>query len=503
MPTFIQSILEHNSASNAAVDTKFVRGGSRGKVAGLDDLTAIPVDLVKPYATVVYVDAQDKWYYNISSDNANGTGSASSVSAENWVVYSPGAEGIIIQDGDAVSNNSPTVKFVDGSGSGIVADMDVGGSTDEMTIALKNADSLTASTLLMWDDGNGQLVNSSITQDANGDIDIDGDLTVDTLNVTTINATNSYTAASISTSDTFIRLADPSGDFADAGAGVTQEIYANAQNAGFVINTGYYDNNAANDAGQQLSTHKLLYWNKTLLKWVVQDGTPELDTSTNPDALINAEQDFNSGVGRNAGTMKFVENFYLPDSQALQFGLDTVFAFDHFDGSNDPSVTATTDKFIKTQWVLDRKVLWDWASFNIAAADVDGAANGHLTDVRWDDTDAAPDDDAANTMANTYIRTARVLKATISLEGSDINTSGSDATIKVYHGGVFEDEIPVVTVFRKTAGTVGTDATYEEIMTRVIVTDSQDYIQIVFNTGYLSTSPGADETSALYVRMVG
>ena len=110
--------------------------------------------------------------------------------------------------------------------------------------------------------------------------------------------------------------------------------------------------------------------------------------------------------------------------------------------------------------------MWDWASFTLAAADIDGAANGHLTDVTWNDTDAGDDDDAANTMANTYIGTARVLKATVSLEGEDIETADGNATIKVYHGGVFEDEIPVVTVFRKTAGTVGTDATYEEIMTK-------------------------------------
>lgn len=502
MPTYINSILEHTSVANAAVDTKFVRGGSRGKVAALSDLTSIPTDLVKPYATLVYVVAEAKWYYNTSDDNANGTGSASSVASDQWAVYAPGAEGLTIRDGDGTDNNSNTIQFVDGSGSGIVADFDVSGDVDEMTIALKNAGSLTGNTITMWDDGNGQLTDSNITQDGAGDVTIGGDLTVQTLNADTLNLTNEYTAASISTTDTFIRLADPS---ADPAAGTSNETeYARAQNAGLVINTGYYDEDFANTTDDfALSTHKLLYWNKTLLKWVVQDGTPEVDTATNPDTLINAENDWTGTVGRNAGTMKFVENFYLPDAQALHFGLDSIFAFDHFNGATDPTVTATTDKFIKTQWVLDRKVLWDWASFTLAADDIEGGANGHLTNVTWNDTDEVVDDDAANTMANTYIRTARVLKATISLEGEDITTSGDDATIKVYHGGVFEDEIPVVTVFRKTAGTVGTDATYEEIMTRVIVTDSQDYIQIVFNTGYLSVSPGGTETSALYVRMVG
>ena len=52
--------------------------------------------------------------------------------------------------------------------------------------------------------------------------------------------------------------------------------------------------------------------------------------------------------------MKFVENFYLPDAQALQFGLDSIFAFDHFDGSNDPTVTSTTDEFIKTGYWIER-----------------------------------------------------------------------------------------------------------------------------------------------------
>ena len=86
-------------------------------------MTTIPVDQVKPYATLVYVANETKWYYNISADNANGTGLASSVAANQWAVYSQ-ADGLTIED-DAVQNNSSTIKFVDGTGSGIVADFDV------------------------------------------------------------------------------------------------------------------------------------------------------------------------------------------------------------------------------------------------------------------------------------------------------------------------------------------------------------------------------------------
>tara|TARA_Y100001937_G_scaffold94152_1_gene127644 strand:- start:8081 stop:9583 length:1503 start_codon:yes stop_codon:yes gene_type:complete len=496
----ISDLLVHANANLPTTDSDSVQGGFRTKVDTADALSSISVSLLKAYASFVFVDsdnADEGWYYYIGDGTTNVNPGEEGATWEKLNdLFGGGAlTGIVA---NSSTSNTATVAFTGSEG------ISVGfqdGTPDTIDIELTNGGSLTDNNILKWDSDTPQIVSSVISESDAGDIDMgDGSVTISTLNVTTINATNSYTAASISTSDTFIRLADPSANFSDAGAGVTQEIYANAQHAGFVINTGYYDNNASGSTGMQFSTHKLLYWNKTLLKWVVQDGTPELDTNTDPDTLINAEQDFSSGVGRMAGTMKFVENFFVPDAQALHFGLDAIFSFDHFNGSDDPSVTATTDEFIKTQYVVDPKTLFEFASFNQAAADIDGGANGHQNNRSWQiDTVGEVDDDAANIMSNTFLRTARMFKAKVVLEAEDILTSGTDKKIKVYHGGVFNGarELPVVKVYRKSSGTSeGADFVYEEIMVKVLITDNTDYFEIVFNPGFLV----ADTT--LYVRAV-
>ena len=54
-----------------------------------------------------------------------------------------------------------------------------------------------------------------------------------------------------------------------------QSEFANAVNAGFVVNTGYYDDDASdNTADPAYSTHKLLYWDSTLSEWLLRDGDP-------------------------------------------------------------------------------------------------------------------------------------------------------------------------------------------------------------------------------------
>ena len=497
----ISDLLVHANANLPTTDSDSVQGGFRTKVDTADSLSSISVSLLKAYASFVFVDsdnAAEGWYYYIGDGTNNvNPGEAGATWEKLNDLFTAGSMTGLVASGN--TSNTATVAFTGSEGISLGFTDGTSGGPDTIDIELTGGTSLTNNNILKWDNATPQIVNSTITEADNGDITLgSGTVTISTLNVTTINATNSYTAASISTSDTFIRLADPSGDFSDAGAGVTQENYANAQHAGFVINTGYYDNNASGSAGIQLSTHKLLYWNKTLLKWVVQDGPPELETSTDPDTLINAEQDFSSGVGRMVGTMKFVENFFVPDAQALHFGLDSVFSFDHFDGANDPSVTATTDKFIKTQYVVDPKTLFEFASFDQAAADIDGGANVHQTDRSWQITTVANvDDDAANIMSNTFLRTARMFKAKVVLEAEDILASGADKKIKVFHGGVFNGarELPVVKVYRKSSGTTeGTDFVYEEIMVKVLITDATDYFEIVFNPGFLV----ADTT--LYVR---
>lgn len=508
MPFPVDSIIAHNSANAASVESDEVRGGLRSSVAGLDNLTTIPLDRVKPYATLVYVESEEKWVVNVSAPGGNGEASSVSdtdLATGDWRYFEPGGDGGINMT--QANGTSGTVTALGLAGTGGIT-LQPGAITNEqltVTAKLTDYENLTDATIPMWaddvDETATKFVNSPIVVGASDAIDMGtGTVTIATLNVTTLNATNQYTAASISTSDTFIRLADPT---ADPTAGTANETeYERAQHAGFVVNTGYYDEDFANTGDAfALSTHKLLYWNKTLLKWVVQDGTPEVNATPDPDTLINAENDWDGTRGRVAGTMKFLENFFVPDAQALHFGLNSIFSFNHFNGIDDPSVSSTTDKYMKTQYVVDPKTMFSWASFSFAADDLDGEANGHLVDRTWLDNDESGEV-AANTMAKTYTKTARVLKAEVTLEGTDISVSGEDATIRVYHGGLFTDEIPMIRCYRKISGTVGVDAVYEEIMVRTKITDSTPYVEIIFNTGYLNVSPGANETNSLFVRMV-
>lgn len=496
--TQISTQLFHSNADLAVVDSNAVRGAFRSKVGSIDDLTSISLDLLKAYSTFVYVDTDtdtEGWYYYIGDSTTNvAVGAAQTTWAKFNDLFTAGSITGLVANGS--TSNTATVGFLGVEG---VEATFTDATPDVINMGLKNGSAFSDNTVLKWDDNGVQFVDSGIVEDDSGNITLgSAAVTITTLNVTTINATNSYTSASITTSDTFIRLADPSGDFVDAGAGTVQAEYAQAQHAGFVINTGYYDDNTDGAAGEAFSTHKLLYWNKDFLRWVVQDGTPEKNTATDPDTLINAENDFSGAVGRRVGTMKFLESFFVPDAQALHFGLDATFSFNHFDGANDPSIdSGTTDKFMKTQYVVDPKTMFEFASFTQAAADLSGGSNGHQTDYSWNDSDAAPDDDAANVMSNTFLRTARMFKAKVVLEAEDILTSGTDKKIKVYHGGIFNGarELPVVKVYRKSSGTSeGTDFVYEEIMVKVLITDVTDYFEIVFNPGFLV----ADTT--LYVR---
>jgi len=528
MATQITSILEHSSVLAAALDSQGLRGGFRTKVGSIDALEDVPLDFLKPFSTFVYVDTNDDssegWYYYTGSTSGTSVPATGNV-ADDWEKLTFDSDFVIKIDGGS-STDTGTVDFL--SGDGMALSFTEGDPEDSVTFAFKNAGSLTTGAVMSWNGdpaGNGsevgELQDSGLTFSGSNFTFPAGpgnSVTMDTLNVNTINATNTYTTANISTTDTFLQLADPSAD-PDAGTENESEYYR-AQNAGFVVNTGYYDEDYANeDDDFDLSTHKLLYWNKSLLRWVTQDGSPELVTTTDPDTIVNADQDYDGTdhVGRLAGTMRMVENFFLPDAQALHFGKPSIFALDHLNGAfddsdnwvgTDPSVSNITDKYIKTKYSVDPGLLFEWASFDQATADVTGGGNAHQDDYGWDDTETDNDTDASNQKANTYVRVARVIAAQVDLGGADITTDddAGTATIKVFHGGLFEDEIPIVRVFRKTNhdGVIDTDAEYEEIMVKTKITDSQDYVEIIFSTGYLQLTSPADTTVAnqLFVRMV-
>ena len=528
MPTIFSSELQHGNTDATLVDSDAVCGGYRTKVATVDALGDIPFHLLKAYATFVYVDTNDAstegWYYFTgATSTTDGLGHFTENLDADWEKLTFDSDFVIKIDGGSVTNTG-TVDFK--SGDGMALSFTDGTPEDDVTFSFKNAGSLTTGAVMGWDgdpanNGSevGELVDSGLTysgSDFTFPAGAGNSVTMDTLNVNTINATNTYTTANISTTDTFLQLADPD---ADPAAGTEDESeYHRAQNAGFVVNTGYYDEDFADETDDHaLSTHKLLYWNKSLLRWVTQDGSPELVTTTDPDTIVNADQDYDGTdhVGRLAGTMRMVENFFLPDAQALHFGLPSIFALDHLNGAydegnnwtgTDPSVSSTTDKYIKTKYSVDPGVLFEWASFDQDSADISGGDNVHQTSYSWDDTEADNDTDAANQKANTYVRVARVIAAQVDLGGDDIavdDTAGT-ATIKVFHGGLFEDEIPIVRVFRKTAGTIDDDAEYEEIMVKTRITDSQDFVEIIFSTGYLQLATPSDTTVAnqLFVRMV-
>ena len=382
MATQIASILEHSNVLAAALDSQSLRGGFRTKVGSIDALEDVPLDLLKPYATFVYVDTNDPstegWYYYTGAVSGTDIPAAANVAGD-WTKLTFDSDFVIKIDGGSVTNTG-TVDFL--SGDGMALSFTDDSPEDDVKFFFANAASLTTDAVMSWDsdpngDGSavGHLKNSGLTFSGNNfsfPSAAGSTVTMDTLNVQTINAANTYSPANISTTDTFVQLADPSADPAVGSADESE--YHRAKNAGLVVNTGYYDSDFADETDDfDLSTHKLIYWHKTLLRWVTQDGAPELDSDTNPDSIINADQDYDGSnhVGRLAGTMRMVENFFLPDAQALHFGKADIFALDHLNGGydinndwtgTDPSVSATTDKYIKTKYSVDPGVLFAWAS---------------------------------------------------------------------------------------------------------------------------------------------
>lgn len=181
-----------------------------------------------------------------------------------------------------------------------------------------------------------------------------------------------------------------------------------------------------------------------------------------------------------------------------------MFSYNHATGANNPGFIDNDDssaQVMKTRYVPTLENLRGWAAFFDPA---DSNTSAWYSDYSWNDDDAGADgdDDAANTMANTYVRYGRIVKAKVQLEGNDI-IGTENHTIKVYHGGVFgANEIPMVRVYVLKSGTEGAaGAEYEEIMVNVTQTYGEAFVEITFNTGYLTTTSGTG--NILHVRMFG
>ena len=113
------------------------------------------------------------------------------------------------------------------------------------------------------------------------------------------------------------------------------------------------------------------------------------------------------------------------------------------------------------------------------------------TDYSWNDDDAGGDgdDDAANTMANT-VRYGRVVRPRFSLK------EGYNRDQQPHNKGLSRRYIWLqrntwLEVYALKSGTEGTTgAEYEEIMVNVTQTYGEDFVEITFNTGYLTTTAG-------------
>ena len=210
---------------------------------------------------------------------------------------------------DATAPNVPeVVQFIGGDGLKKTEFTNVSGSVHELTFDV-NFSNTVASEAIMANSSNNGFTTSGIAYDGTNGYTFDGPgssdvVTIGTLNVTTLNAGTSVTNANLSTSDTFIRIADPS-SFTQLGTGeADQSEFANAVSAGLVVNTGYYDDDASDDtADPAYSTHKLLYWDSTLSEWLVRDGDPNGGATDASDRFEGAESNFVNG------TAAFLRNF--------------------------------------------------------------------------------------------------------------------------------------------------------------------------------------------------
>lgn len=172
---------------------------------------------------------------------------------------------VTTSDDYAEADTPETVQFIGGNGLANTDFTNISGTVHELTFAVDFTN--TVGNELIMSDSNTGFTTAGIAYDNSTGYSFNGvstnssTVTIDTLNVTTLNAGTSVTNANLSTSDTFIRIADPS-TFTQLGAGDDAESeFANSVNAGLVVNTGYYDDDpAGTTADPAYSTHKLLYW---------------------------------------------------------------------------------------------------------------------------------------------------------------------------------------------------------------------------------------------------
>lgn len=161
MALYFPDIVEHNNPDYAALDTDFLRGGTRSPVASLTDLYALypaKVDLLKERATRVYVSGENKYYVLIdlaNADSSAGWAEDNSSAAIQNVVYTTGdqnisgiktfAESGVFSSGIIVSGNAwfDTRPTVNGSGVMLQGENAGGGQlfTGDITVSIPNGTS--------------------------------------------------------------------------------------------------------------------------------------------------------------------------------------------------------------------------------------------------------------------------------------------------------------------------------------------------------------------------
>jgi hypothetical protein len=189
------------SLSSGAKNTMYITSGSGGDAVielnhlGIEDLVP-PVKNGTPQDAIMFYDASGSGSQWLTPSTGTGI-RINSTSLELYEIPNASLENdsVTVTKGNGLTSTSGGTMALGGSVT-ITVGQGTGIAVEANGVALKNHGALGANTLMMWDDTNGQLTDSVITQDAStsaitigDDLIVSGDLTVQG-SLTSIETTN-------------------------------------------------------------------------------------------------------------------------------------------------------------------------------------------------------------------------------------------------------------------------------------------------------------------------